>query len=318
MGKCKEKVELFMLGKAFQSWQLAWMSRMGQKRAIGVPILLLSMADITTYPEIHTLYYKHQKGGMLMDTLLEASHVCYSYHTLAGETEALLDITFSVDEGEFLAIVGPSGCGKSTLLSLLSGLMEPEQGTITICCSPVVGRQSGIGYMLQKDHLFEWRTVYRNVILGLEIQNRLTKENLAHVEQLLEDYGLWAFKDAKPSELSGGMRQRAALIRTLALNPQLLLLDEPFSALDYQTRLNVCDDVCQIIKKEKKTAILVTHDLSEAVSMADRILVLSSRPARIRRVVPIHFAKSGLTPMERRQAPEFKDYFNEIWKELND
>ncbi len=171
--------------------------------------------------------------------------------------------------------------------------------------------------MLQKDHLFEWRTVYRNVILGLEIQKKETPENLAHVEQMLKDYGLSAFKNARPSQLSGGMRQRAALIRTLALDPSLLLLDEPFSALDYQTRLNVCDDVYEIIKKEKKTAILVTHDLSEAISMADRILILSKRPARIRRILDIHFADGSLTPMQRRQAPEFKDYFNEIWKELN-
>ena len=174
-----------------------------------------------------------------------------------------------------------------------------------------------IGYMLQKDHLFEWRTIYKNVILGLEIQNRMTEKNLEHVEQLLRDYGLDQFRNARPSELSGGMRQRAALIRTLALNPDLLLLDEPFSALDYQTRLQVCDDVYRIIRKEKKTIILVTHDLSEAISMADRVLILSHRPATVQEIVSINFADSGLLPMERRQASEFKQYFNEIWKELN-
>ena len=252
-----------------------------------------------------------------MNPLLEVSHVCYSYHTLSGETQALTDITFSVEEGEFLSVVGPSGCGKSTLLSLLAGLMQPEQGTIHISQSPVSRRQTNIGYMLQKDHLFEWRTVYQNVILGLEIQKRQTAENLAHVEQMLKDYGLAAFKGSRPSELSGGMRQRAALIRTLALDPSLLLLDEPFSALDYQTRLNVCDDVYQIIKKEKKSAILVTHDLSEAISMADRILILSKRPAKICRIISVQFQETELTPMKKRQAPEFKDYFNEIWKELN-
>ena len=252
-----------------------------------------------------------------MSPLLEVSHVCYSYHTLSGETQALCDINFSVDEGEFLAVVGPSGCGKSTLLSLLSGLIEPEQGSVHIGRLPVSRHRTNIGYMLQKDHLFEWRTVYKNVILGLEIQKKLTKENLEHVEEMLKDYGLFAFKDSRPSELSGGMRQRAALIRTLALNPSLLLLDEPFSALDYQTRLRVCDDVCRIIKREHKPAILVTHDLSEAVSMADRILILSSRPARLVKILPVYFNEKGLTPMERRQAPEFKDYFNEIWKELN-
>lgn len=252
-----------------------------------------------------------------MTPLLEVSHVCHAYHTLSGETQALLDLTFSVDEGEFFVIVGPSGCGKSTLLSLLFGLIPAEEGTIRLSQSPLAKHQTKIGYMLQKDHLFEWRTVYRNVILGLEIQKKETPENLAHVEQMLKDYGLFAFKDARPSELSGGMRQRAALIRTLALDPRLLLLDEPFSALDYQTRLNVCDDVYQIIKKEKKTAILVTHDLSEAISMADRILILSKRPARIRRILNVRFADGSLTPMQRRQAPEFKDYFNAIWKELN-
>ena len=190
-----------------------------------------------------------------MNPLLEVSHVGYSYHTLGGETPALADITFSVGEGEFLAIVGPSGCGKSTLLSLLAALLTPEQGSISFHHPVSVLPENGtnIGYMLQKDQLFEWRTVYQNVILGLEIQKRMTAENLAHVEQMLSDYSLAAFKDSRPSELSGGMRQRAALIRTLALNPSLLLLDEPFSALDYQTRLKVCDDVCQIIKKEKKT-----------------------------------------------------------------
>ncbi len=160
-----------------------------------------------------------------MTPLLEVSHVCYSYHTLSGETLALSDLTFAVDEGEFLVIVGPSGCGKSTLLSLISGLIPAEEGTIRLGQTPLTRHRTNIGYMLQKDHLFEWRTVYRNVLLGLEIQKKETPENLAHVEQLLHDYGLTAFKSARPSELSGGMRQRAALIRTLALNPDLLLLD---------------------------------------------------------------------------------------------
>mgnify|MGYP002511209863 CR=1 FL=1 len=185
-----------------------------------------------------------------MTPLLEVSLVTFSYHTLSGETTALSAITFSVDEGEFLVIVGPSGCGKSTLLSLLSGLIPTEQGSIRLSHTPFIKHQTDIGYMLQKDHLFEWRTVYKNVILGLEIQKKETPENLAHVEQMLKDYGLISFKNARPSELSGGMRQRAALIRTLALDPSLLLLDEPFSALDYQTRLNVCDDVYSIIKKD--------------------------------------------------------------------
>ena len=234
-----------------------------------------------------------------MSTVLKVSGVSYSYHTLSGETPALSNITFSVPEGEFLAIVGPSGCGKSTLLSMIASLMEPESGTISIHGAPASMSRQRIGYMLQKDHLFEWRTIYKNVILGLEIQNRMTEKNLEHVEQLLRDYGLDQFRNARPSELSGGMRQRAALIRTLALNPDLLLLDEPFSALDYQTRLQVCDDVYRIIRKEKKT------------------IILSHRPATVQEIVSIHFVDSGLLPMERRQASEFKQYFNEIWKELN-
>ena len=252
-----------------------------------------------------------------MNPLLELSHVSYSYHEVNGETLALSDISFQLESGSFLAIVGPSGCGKSTLLSLISGLLEPEEGTISFLGKSLREAGSNIGYMLQKDHLFEWRTVYSNVTLGLEIQKKLTPRHLASVDAMLETYGLSSFRDARPSQLSGGMRQRAALIRTLALEPALLLLDEPFSALDYQTRLSVCDDIAAIIKKEEKTAILVTHDLSEAISMADQVLVLSKRPGRVQRLVPVAFAMEERTPMRSRNAPEFKDYFNLIWKELN-
>ncbi len=252
-----------------------------------------------------------------MNPLLELSHVSYSYHEVNGETLALSDISFQLESGSFLAIVGPSGCGKSTLLSLISGLLEPEEGTISFLGKSLREAGSNIGHMLQKDHLFEWRTVYSNVTLGLEIQKKLTPRHLASVDAMLETYGLSSFRDARPSQLSGGMRQRAALIRTLALEPDLLLLDEPFSALDYQTRLSVCDDIAAIIKKEEKTAILVTHDLSEAISMADQVLVLSKRPGRVQRLVPVAFAMEERTPMRSRNAPEFKDYFNLIWKELN-
>ena len=253
-----------------------------------------------------------------MSTVLEVSGVSYSYHTLSGETPALSNITFSVPEGEFLAIVGPSGCGKSTLLSMIASLMEPESGTISIHGAPASMSRQRIGYMLQKDHLFEWRTIYKNVILGLEIQNRMTEKNLEHVEQLLRDYGLDQFRNARPSELSGGMRQRAALIRTLALNPDLLLLDEPFSALDYQTRLSVSDDVWAILKHEKKTALLITHDISEAISMADRIIILSARPATVKKEITVKLSCPGeRTPFLSRSSPEFKDYFNLVWKELN-
>ena len=211
-----------------------------------------------------------------MHPLFEISHVNYAYHTLQGETPALSDITFDVAPGEFIAVVGPSGCGKSTLLNLLAGLLIPESGSILLNGKPL-GRETSrrIGYMLQQDHLLEWRTILKNILLGLEIRHELNDKSIACAKQLLEQYGLLPFADAKPSQLSGGMRQRAALVRTLVLKPELLLLDEPFSALDYQTRLTVANDIGSIIRKEKKTAILVTHDLSEAVSLGDRIIVLS-------------------------------------------
>ena len=249
--------------------------------------------------------------------LLKLEHVSLSYHTPGGETPVLDDISFSLEQGSFTAIVGPSGCGKSTILNLISGLIRPESGRIFIEGKPLSLSELHIGYMLQKDHLFEWRTVRSNVLLGLEIRHMSTPENRARVDGLLDAYGLSRFRDARPSELSGGMRQRAALIRTLALDPALLLLDEPFSALDYQTRLQVSDDIGQIIRREKKTALLVTHDISEAVSMSDRVIILSRRPAKIRRILPVTFDLPDRTPMSSRDAPEFKDYFNLIWKELN-
>lgn len=253
-----------------------------------------------------------------MIPILTLSDISYSYHELTGETSALENISFTVNPGEFIAIVGPSGCGKSTLLSMIAGLILPEQGTISLEGAPLVSARTRIGYMLQKDHLFEWRTVLSNVLLGLEIQKRMDEASREKAMNMLKTYGLDAFADARPSQLSGGMRQRAALIRTLVLEPDLLLLDEPFSALDYQTRLTVADDIWKIIKKEQKTAILVTHDLSEAVSMADRILVLSARPARLIRDVPVSFSDLVEdSPMNRRNAREFKSYFNLIWKELN-
>lgn len=253
-----------------------------------------------------------------MNPLLTMSDIRYSYHEPTGETIALENISFSVNPGEFIAIVGPSGCGKSTLLSMIAGLIRPECGTVLFEGAPLSSARTRIGYMLQKDHLFEWRTVLENIMLGLEIQNRMDEDSQKKAKKLLKTYGLDAFAQSKPSQLSGGMRQRAALIRTLVLEPDLLLLDEPFSALDYQTRLSVSDDIWKIIKNEEKTAILVTHDLSEAVSMADRVLVLSARPARILQDVPIHFSElSEDSPMNRRNAKEFKSYFNLIWKELN-
>lgn len=253
-----------------------------------------------------------------MDQILELKHITYAYHTMEGETLALSDISFSMKSGEFIAVVGPSGCGKSTLLSVIAGLLEPEKGLIRINGKYLRESTTNVGYMLQHDQLFEWRSIYNNVILGLEVQHMLTTKTKAKAHELLATYGLEQFEKSKPSELSGGMRQRAALVRTLVLEPDILLLDEPFSALDYQTRLNVGDDIGQIIKKEGKTAILVTHDLSEAISLADRVIILSKRPATIKQTIPLVFKLENDTPLNRRNAPEFKTYFNLIWKELND
>ena len=246
-----------------------------------------------------------------MDTILEIKNLSHSYHNLEGETLALSHLSFSMSKGEFISIVGPSGCGKSTLLSLISGLLKPEEGTVEL-------HGKLMGYRLQKDHLLEWRTIYKNIVLGLEIRHLLSSETKQKVQNYLEQYGLADFANAKPSELSGGMRQRVALIRTLILEPDLLLLDEPFSALDYQTRLNVADDIGQIIRREKRSAILVTHDLSEAISLGDKVLVLSQRPASIKCIIPLKFNLEEDTPLHRRNAPEFKNYFNMVWKELNE
>lgn len=245
-----------------------------------------------------------------MTQTLKLTNVDYSYHTLQGEINALSNISLSVDDGEFISIVGPSGCGKSTLLSLIAGLLEPDKGKISFS-------GDNIGYMLQKDHLFEWRTVFRNITLGLEIQHKLSSTHLEKVDKMMNSYGLSQFKNSYPRELSGGMRQRAALIRTLALEPDLLLLDEPFSALDYQTRLQVCDDIYKIIKSEHKTAILVTHDLAEAISIGGRVVVLSARPGRIQTVIDVHYPPEYNSPILARNAPEFKDYFNQVWKEVS-
>lgn len=256
-----------------------------------------------------------QSSGTIKN-ILDINHLSYSYHSLEGETLALSDISFQVSEGEFLAIVGPSGCGKSTLLSLIAGLLKPDSGTIHINGSLANNSDINIGYMLQKDHLLDWRSTLKNVTLGLEIQKKYSVQSFVMINHMLETYGLMAFKNSKPKELSGGMRQRAALIRTLLLQPDILLLDEPFSALDYQTRLEVSDDICNIIREEKKTAILITHDIAEAISTADRVIVLTNRPASIKATIDIHLTTKDKSPLHARSAPEFSEYFNLIWKEL--
>lgn len=250
--------------------------------------------------------------------ILSLKNIGYSYHSLQGQTAALKDISFHINEGEFVSVVGPSGCGKSTLLSIIAGLIKPEEGTILFDNPTGAISYPKIGYMLQHDHLFEWRTIYQNAVLGLEIAGELTSEKKENVLQLMKDYGLYRFKDKKPSELSGGMKQRAALIRTLATSPQILLLDEPFSALDYQTRLNVSADIGRIIRNQKKTALLITHDLSEAISLADRVIILSKRPATVKTEVDIRLTLPSDSPLAARNAPEFTSYFNQLWEALSD
>lgn len=254
-----------------------------------------------------------------MGNLLTMDHVSYAYHSVYGETPAIENLSFHVEDGEFLAVVGPSGCGKSTLLSIIAGLIEPDDGRVLFENKERKNSAINIGYMLQRDHLLEWKSTYQNAALGLAIQKQMTdKDKIMLLNHLFETYGLVSFDRAKPSELSGGMRQRVALIRTLLMEPDLLLLDEPFSALDYQTRLEVSDDIWKIIKKEKKTAILITHDISEAISMGDRVLVLTARPAALKKEISVRLTfEDEVTPFKARSTPEFQQYFNEIWEELN-
>ena len=246
----------------------------------------------------------------MAEILLEADNVGLIYHQPDGETLAVDNISFSVNRGEFLSIVGPSGCGKTSILSMIAGLIAPSRGTITL------HSRHRPGYMLQRDHLLDWRSVEGNVLLGLQVKGILDDANRTFANSLLETYGLKDFANSYPRQLSGGMRQKVALIRTLACSPELLLLDEPFSALDYQTRLKACDEMYGIIRNEGKTALLVTHDISEAISMSDRILVFSARPATIKAEHTIVLS-GGNTPLERRNSPEFKDYFDQIWKEID-
>ncbi|HIT62497.1 MAG TPA: ABC transporter ATP-binding protein [Candidatus Caccovivens faecavium] len=249
-----------------------------------------------------------------MNEILKFDNVKYFYQTKDDEIFALDNISFNVNEEEFISIVGPSGCGKTTILSLIAGLLKPSSGEVILDGSNKIDTKK-IGYMFQRDMLFEWRSVWKNITLGLELQKpKNLDEKLAFAEELLKKYSLYNFKNKKPRSLSGGMRQRVALIRTLVLEPKLLLLDEPFSALDFQTRLTLCDDVYEIIKSEKKTAILVTHDISEAISMSDKIIVLTSRPARVKDEIKLNL--KGETPLRKREDSSFSGYFEKIWREL--
>ena len=242
--------------------------------------------------------------------ILEVKNLKKIYHTLKQETIALDDISFSVNEGDFISIIGPSGCGKSTILSILSNLINKSGGLINI------KNNIKFSYMLQEDCLLPFRTVLENCLIGLEITNSLNEDNKNYVINLLNTYGLGDYINLYPSSLSGGMRQIVALIRTLAIKPDILLLDEALSALDYQSRIAIADDIYKIIKKEGKTAIMVTHDISEAISMSDKVIVLTKRPAKIKNIYKINF-KDKSTPIINRKLPEFTYYFDLIWRDLD-
>ena len=247
---------------------------------------------------------------MVEKSILKINNLSKTYYTKKNEIHAVDNFNLELKEGEFIAIVGPSGCGKSTILSILSGIDNDYKGTI------IKNKNINFGYMLQQDALFNWRTILDNTLIGLEIQNKLTDENIEYVKNLLNTYGLKDFIDNYPSSLSGGMRQRVSLIRTLATKPDIILLDEPFSALDYQTRLKVSDDVYKILKREHKSCIIVTHDIAEAISMADKVIVLSNRPSHIKKVFEIKLNNKS-TPANNRKDELFNTYYESIWKEID-
>ncbi len=245
-----------------------------------------------------------------MGEIIKVTNLCKDFYSKEGELQVLKNINFSLEQGEILSLLGPSGSGKSTILNILTNLLEPTSGDVII--------NGKIGYMFQRDHLLEWRSIMDNITIGLEIQKNKDPKAIERVENLLKTYDLWDFRNMYPKELSGGMRQRVALIRTLSVDPDVLLLDEPFSALDYQTRLLVSDDVYKIIKKEGKSAILVTHDISEAIAMGDKVAVLSNRPSTIKSKYNIDLGLGeSRTPFECRKVPKFQTYFDQLWKELD-
>lgn len=246
-----------------------------------------------------------------MKKILEIKKLKKNYNTLDGEVEAIKDISFDVYDGEILGIVGSSGCGKSTLLSILTNLEQKTCGEVCFSCN-----QEKIGYMLQSDALFPWLTILDNALLGLKIKNELTEENIEYTKKLLSTYGLEEFIGKYPDSLSGGMKQRVALIRTLATKPEILLLDEPFSALDFQTRLSVSEDVYKIIKNEKITTIIISHDIGEVVSLCNRVIIFTKRPAIVKNIYKIEF-EDNISPILKRKTPEFYTYYDTIWKDLD-
>ncbi|MDE6362041.1 MAG: ABC transporter ATP-binding protein [Clostridia bacterium] len=250
-----------------------------------------------------------------MKAILQMQNVSLTYHTPKNETLAVQDLSFECYDGELLGIVGPSGCGKTTILSLMAGILTPTRGEALIGGQKANSQSGMTGYMLQKDELMPWRTILSNVTLGLEIKKQKTPEKVEYAKELLQKYNLYDFKDFYPNQLSGGMKQRVALIRTLVLEPKLMLLDEPFSALDFQTRLNVVEDVYSILKSENKSAVFVTHDINEAISLCDRVIVLTQRPSRIKEIIDIS-PLNELSPLKRRENANFSSYFDKIWSNL--
>ena len=247
---------------------------------------------------------------------VELAGVTLAYQSARHETLAVQDVSFRIEPGEFVSVVGPSGCGKSTCLSMLAGIEQPTTGVVALDGVPVTRPTGQVGIMLQHDHLFEWRDVLGNVLVGAEVLGKDRDTARARAVELLERYGLGEFLHHRPSQLSGGMRQRVALVRTLVTDPDVVLLDEPFSALDFQTRLTLADEVVDILRRQNKTALLVTHDITEAISMSDRVIVMSGRPGSVRAEHRISFAAGRLTPFEAREQPEFSRYFAAIWEEL--
>jgi len=247
---------------------------------------------------------------------IELQRVSKVFVTTLGVVQAIRDLSFVVNRHEFVSLVGPSGCGKSTCLSLISGLQKPTIGSILLNGEPIQGPNRNVGYMLQKDLLMPWRTVMENVLFGLEIRRVNIFAARSKAEAYLDKYGLRGFENLYPWQLSGGMRQRVALIRTLVLDPEIILLDEPFSSLDFQTRLMLEEEICRILREEHKTVFLITHDISEAIAVSDRVLVMTRRPGRIKAEFEIQLARGAGSPIEARKAQEFNDYFVRIWKEL--
>ena len=271
----------------------------------------MGISSFFTLLNLSLILCSEVRSEIMDNTILNIQNLSKSFFTLDGEIEVLKDLNFSIKEGEKIAIVGPSGCGKSTILNLISGLIKPTKGTVNL--------KENVGYMFQKDNLLEWRTIYKNITIGLEVKGRITNNQKEEIMNLLQKYGLYDFRNSYPSELSGGMRQRVALIRTLVLNPKILLLDEPFSALDAQTKILVNEDVYDIVSKENKSVILVTHDISEAIAFCDKIIVLTNRPASIKNVYEIKFdGLTNRTPLQARKHELFKDYFDKIWGDLDE